>query len=219
MFLHLRFLRADLLAFTHHHGSLSVTSVAYSLVRISGLVGHALTASIHHGDHHDQWIRSVALSINRRRTVCDSLRSRAWLKSARIRSDPNRSWEDRQPLRFTASHLLLRGTSTYWLTVGLARRRPSLSLTLSRGFHHKAELEFPLPTPSARATIQWKKVGFAWPVLFRESTSLLLATKKKTPPIVRQAGVLSTSWKVTRDVKLRAGKRDLASTRALRGTI
>lgn len=61
------------------------------------------------------------------------------------RCDPIRSWEDRQPLRFTASHLLLRGTSTYWLTVGLARRRPSLSLTLSRSFHHKAELEFPFP--------------------------------------------------------------------------
>lgn len=25
-----------------------------NFVRISGLVGHALTASIHHGDHHDQ---------------------------------------------------------------------------------------------------------------------------------------------------------------------
>ena len=33
------------------------------------------------------------------------------------------------------------------------------------------------------------------------------------------ADVLSTSWKVTRDVELLAGKRNLESTRALRGTI
>lgn len=183
------------------------------------LVGHALTASIH-GDHHDEWIRSVALSINRR-TVCDSLRSRAWLKvRVAIRSDSNRSWEDHQPLRFTASHLLLRGTSTYWLTVGLARRRPSLSLfslsfSLPRGFHHKAELEFPFPPRARDNSVEESRLRLTL-LIPRESTSLLLATKKD---LAECADVLSTSWKVTRDVKLRAGKRDLESTRALHGTI
>lgn len=169
------------------------------------LVGHALTASIH-GNHHDQWIRSVALSINRR-IACDyyALARDSKVRGA-IRSDPNRSWEDHQPLRFTASHLLLRGTSTYWLTVGL--REEGLlflflapSLFLSRGFHHKAELEFPFPRASARDnSVEESRLRLTLLIPWIDFT----ITRYEKKDLADRADVLSTSWKVTRDAKPRA---------------
>lgn len=102
---------------------------AYSPTRVSGYRGCAPAANIH-GDPARSMNRSrwVDQSINRLRLAAQAVFQSVFGS----RADPNRSWEDRSEprLRFTVSHLLHRGTSTYWLTVGL-RGKPSLS----QGFH------------------------------------------------------------------------------------
>lgn len=65
------------------------------------------------------------------------------------------------------SCLLVCGTGAHWLA------------SFSRASRRKVDDVSP---PSA-AAIQRKKVGFGWPFLFRESTSLLLATKTPRPPV------------------------------------
>lgn len=183
----------------YHHGSLSVTSVAYSLVRISGLVGHALTASIH-GNHHDQWIRSVALSINRQ-IACDSTTLSRVTQKCAVRSDPIRTDRERIASRYVLlPHIYYyAGLAHTGLTVGL-REEGLLFLFLSPSLSFFREVSTikpnlkPLPAPETRATIQWKKVGFAWPFLFRESTSLLLATKKRPRRSRRRAFHLVESY-------------------------